>query len=128
MEARLSYQGDITVVTLKGKLDIEKSGIFRRSCLEKLKAKKVVFNLNELSFVGSSGITPFINTIVELSKEHDVRLCGVAYEFKKLIQLTHDPKFPFFENENLALQSFSHPLSYFIEKTIVEPVSFGENN
>lgn len=105
MDAKLKQQGDVTIVTLTGRLDVEKAEPFRRACLNNLANRKVIFNLNGLSFVGSSGITPFLKTIQDIAKTGDVRLCHVGLEFKKLIHLTVDPNCQFFENELAAFDS-----------------------
>ena len=56
VQAKIRKDGDITVVELKGRLDFETAEPFRETCSDVLTNSKVVFNLSELSFVGSSGI------------------------------------------------------------------------
>ena len=63
MQARISHQGEVMVIHLSGRVDVETAQPFREACLNQIKAKKVVFDFQNLSFVGSSGILPFLDTL-----------------------------------------------------------------
>jgi anti-sigma B factor antagonist len=108
MQAKIRKDGDITVVELKGHLDFETAEPFRETCHDILANSKVVFNLNELSFVGSSGIGAFVNTLREFSRNNPVapRFCAVRSEFKKVFKATDDDAFKVFEDEKSAVVSF----------------------
>ena len=108
MQAKMAYEGDCVVVHLSGRLDVETAVPFRRACLESLADKKVVFSFKELSFVGSSGILPFLETMQEFMQvnPNGFRFCHVGSEFKKVLMATALGNVGFFDNEVLAAQSF----------------------
>src|ERR1700749_222230 len=105
MQAKIRKDGDITVVELKGRLDFETAEPFRETCNDILSNSKVVFNLGELSFVGSSGIGAFVDTLREFTLNSPVapRFCAVRSEFNKVFQSAEDVTFKVFDNERMAL-------------------------
>jgi anti-sigma B factor antagonist len=112
MQAKIRKNGDITVVELKGKLDFETAEPFRETCQDILSNSKVVFNLDGLNFVGSSGIGAFVNTLREFSKSSPVppKFCNVKSEFRKVFRATDDQAFQIFDDEKSALTSFNDKL------------------
>jgi anti-sigma B factor antagonist len=109
MEARIRKDGDITVVDLSGRLDFESAEPFRETCHDLLSNSKVVFNLKDLSFVGSSGIGSFVNTLRDFSQNNPMapRFCYVRTEFQKLFTANNDKDFKIFEDEETAIGSFN---------------------
>lgn len=88
LRASLLNQGEITVIALEGKLDFENQDALRESILNLAKqGKKVVVDMEGLSFVGSSGITLFIRSLYELQERgmNVPHLCNVKSEFRKII-------------------------------------------
>ena len=112
MQAKIRKDGDVTVVELSGRLDFETAEPFRETCQDVLINNKVVFNLAELSFVGSSGIGNFINTLKDFAKNNPVppKFCYVRSEFKKIFSSGDESQFQIFEDENTALQSFENKI------------------
>ncbi len=108
MQAKIRRDGDITVVDLKGRLDFETAEPFRETCQDILSNTKVVFNLSELSFVGSSGIGAFVNTLTEFAKTSPVppKFCNVRSEFRKVFKASEQP-FQIFDDERTAVTSFN---------------------
>jgi anti-anti-sigma factor len=108
MEARFAIRGGVVVVELKGRLDLETSEPFRRTCMERLISEKVVFDLRDLNFVGSLGLKDFVSTLDDLSKNSapGVRFCGVSSEFKRLFEASGLPVHEIFDNQEKAIQSF----------------------
>ena len=108
MEAKIQKEGDVTIVHLRGRLDFESSEPFRKTCLQDLTQEKVIFNLNELSFVGSSGVTDFVDTIVSLSEKNDfgVKCYGVSSEFKKIFETRSDKGVEIYDDEMTARKAF----------------------
>ena len=98
MQAKIRKDGDITVVELRGRLDFETAEPFRETCHDILSNSKVVFNLAELSFVGSSGIGAFVNTLREFTKASPVR---------KVFKATDEMVFQIFDDEQTAVVSFN---------------------
>lgn len=86
MQAKLHVQGDITVVSISGKLQIEKTQHLKKVFEENLSDKKVVFCLDQLSFVGSSGIQSFFNLLSDFkaSGKMDVKVAGLRPDFLRL--------------------------------------------
>lgn len=112
MEAKLEQHGDVTVVSFIGKLEMEKAAPLRELCLKNFKDRKVVFNLSHLSFVGSSGLSTFVETIRILSESsNEFKLAGAGLEFRRLINLTVNPEFSFFEDTRKAIESYQPTLS-----------------
>jgi len=109
LEARIIQAHDITVVKLKGFLDFEVAETFRKNCLENLAGYKVIFNLRELSFVGSSGITPFVDMLIQFSKNSEIppKFCEMTSEFKRLFLSSQLSELEIFEDELGAMKSFT---------------------
>ena len=101
----------IIVVILKGHLSYESASAFRANCLSQLRSEKIVFNLSELSFVGSNGIKSFLDTMAELSVDQtfDVKFCGVGIEFYRLFQMSPLKDAEIYEDDKIARVSFHTP-------------------
>jgi anti-anti-sigma factor len=88
MKAKLSVKEDVVVVNLSGRINMEYTDIFHQACLNEIgsRGNKIIFNLKELSFVGSNGIMPFVNALTALAQKDgkQLRFCGVGSEFKKV--------------------------------------------
>ena len=111
MEARFAVKGEILVVELNGRLDFETTIPFRKTCLERLISEKVVFDLRNLNFVGSLGLTDFVTTLDQMSQKSSsgVRFCGVSSEFKRLFEASGLAEHTIFESQEKAIQSFVTP-------------------
>jgi anti-anti-sigma factor len=108
MQANFAKQSGVVVVELKGRLDFESSGPFRRTCLEKLLSERVVFDLRHLNFVGSLGLKDFVETLdVMVQKSgRGVRFCGVSSEFRRLFEASGLSGHEIYESPEKAIQSF----------------------
>lgn len=109
MKAALSKKGDVYVVSIIGKLEIEDTQPFREACLQKLNGQKVIFNMEKAAFVGSTGLQPFLDVIRQMDQgsEHGVRLVGVQPEFRRLIGALETQRVSFHEDVNTAMVSFT---------------------
>lgn len=109
MEAKVKNEGEVTIITLKGSLDIEHTQPFREICLKNFTNKKVIFNMEGTSFVGSTGIQPFLETVRVISAEnqHGLTVVGVKSEFRRIFQNMENPKLHIFETEATAIASFA---------------------
>ncbi len=116
MKTQIKKNGDTIVVTMDGKLDFE-TYVPLREDLTKLidqtktdsVPKKIIFNLEKLEFVGSSGISSFVQTLKEFnaSVPNKPRYCNVKNEFKRIIQaFNEEDLFDFYDNEDRARRSF----------------------
>jgi len=88
MDAKVEQHDGIYVVSLVGKMDFESADSLKAKCLQNFAEKNVIFNLRELSFVGSSGITPFLELLHALSQNLGPRfkICSVGNEFLRLFE------------------------------------------
>jgi anti-anti-sigma factor len=113
MDAEISKSGEVTIVRLKGRLDFETPEPFRRNCLEKLVNEKVVFNLQELSFVGSCGITIFVELLSQFSQKNSFRpkFCGMNSEFRRLFLSTESAPVEIYDDQIKALHAFTAALA-----------------
>lgn len=113
MQARIRKANDVIIVQLHGKISYESLDGFQNLCRKDLQARKVVFDLENLSFVGSSGLTNFISILQDLQRTPNLslRFCSVSREFTKLFSTTSSDfqNQSFFENEVTALRSFEAP-------------------
>ena len=109
MEAKVKNEGEVTIITLKGSLNIEQTQPFREICLKHFINKKVIFNMEGTHFVGSTGIQPFLDTIRVISAEnqHGLKVVGVKSEFRRIFQNMDNPKLHIFESEATAIASFT---------------------
>jgi anti-anti-sigma regulatory factor len=76
--------------------------------MERLIHDKVVFNMRELSFVGSSGITTFVETLRSFaqSNKNKPKFCGLGSEFKRVFAAGELAELEVYESANLAVNSF----------------------
>jgi anti-anti-sigma regulatory factor len=111
MRAEITKNGDVTIVSLEGQISFDTITPFRDHCVNKLKGEKVVFDLGQLSFVGSTGITSFfeiIKDLVEL-KLLDPKFCNVKSEFYKLFNAWFANNVEIYEQKEQAIYAFSQP-------------------
>ncbi|MGZ3772309.1 MAG: STAS domain-containing protein [Pseudobdellovibrionaceae bacterium] len=108
MEIRLVLDGDISVVSLSGRIELEKNQVFKSACLQKFSDKKVVFCMKNLNFVGSSGIQNFFSVLADLNSTHkvNVKIAGLAPDFKRIYNFSDCKNLEVYENIEGALQSF----------------------
>jgi anti-anti-sigma factor len=118
MKTQIKKIGDTIVVTMDGKLDFE-TNIPLRENLAKLARqahqdsvpKKIIFNFENLEFVGSSGISSFVQALKEFNVIAPTRprYCNVKSEFKRIIKaFDEDHLFDIYDNEDRARKSFDN--------------------
>lgn len=109
MEALYSQRGEVTVIAIHGPLTLEKAQSFRDMASRKFAGRKIVFNLQKASFVGSNGLVAFLDAISSLEKTTDqgVRVVGARFEFKYLLSSLSGQKIDFFESEIMALKGWT---------------------
>lgn len=117
MKTQIKKNGDTVIVSMDGKLDFEThlplredlNKIIRKSPESDSVPKKIIFNLENLEFVGSSGISAFVQALREFNSTAPTRprYCNVRNEFKKIIKAFDESDlFEFYDNEERARQSF----------------------
>ena len=118
MKAKLSVHKDVVIVNLSGRINMEYTEPFRDAVLKDIgsRANKIIFNMKELSFVGSNGIMPFVKAISDLAStgEKQLRFCEVGSEFQKIFAASPLAGVQIFETQDIAVASL-HNME-FIEK------------
>jgi anti-anti-sigma factor len=117
MKTQIKKQGDTIIVSMDGKLDFETNVPLREDLTKVIReaktdsTAKIIFNLEKLEFVGSSGISSFVQTL----KEFNVNApsvpvyCNVKSEFRRVIKAFDEAEqFKFFDNEDRARKSFDN--------------------
>lgn len=108
MEIKLVLDGDITVVSLSGRIEIEKTQSFKKACLQNFSDRKVVFCMKNLNFVGSSGIQNFFGVLSDLNSTNklSVKIAGLTPDFQRLFNFSECSNLEVHESIEGALQSF----------------------
>ena len=124
MQARIKENNDILIVDLIGRIDIEATAGFEQACSH-LANRKIVFNCQDLSFVGSNGIKPFLEAMTDLveNKSAQLKFCGVGSEFKKIFAASRVSHVEIFDDVNRAVDSFIRPRPTILGATEVRPWS-----
>jgi anti-anti-sigma factor len=120
MKTHIRKSGDTVVVSIDGKIDYE-TQVPLKDELSKIAAKdrnttdstptKVIFNLKNLEFVGSSGISNLVQTLKDFNSRSTIRprYCHVRSEFQKVIKAFDEQAlFEIFDTEERALSSFDN--------------------
>ena len=116
MRTKINKQGDTITVSMEGTLDFETHvplredlGKLIRTAKTDSVAKKIIFNLEKLEFVGSSGISSFVQTLKDFNSAAPTKpaYCNVKSEFKRVIKaFDEQEQFAFYENEERAKKHF----------------------
>jgi anti-anti-sigma factor len=115
MKTQIKKQGDTIIVSMDGLLDFGTHVPLREDLGKLIRATKtdstakIIFNLENLEFVGSSGISSFVQTLKEFntSSAKKPAYCNVKNEFKRVIKaFDEEEQFQFFDNEERARKSF----------------------
>ena len=118
MKTQIKKQGDAIIVTMDGKLDFDTYVPLREDLSRLIRhaqtdttPRKIIFNLEKLEFVGSSGISSFVQTLKEFNTSAPVRpkYCNVKSEFRRVIKAFDETDlFEFYENEERARKSYDN--------------------
>lgn len=107
MHAKLTLQGDVTVVSLIGRMEIESAYHFGQACRKQFNNGKIVFNLRSVSFVGSSGITPYLISLKELSEANkNIKVSCVSQDLRRMFDAYNLGHLEFFSTDQDAVNSF----------------------
>ena len=111
MKAKLSSHEESLIISIDGKIDYEtQDGVadFISSTIERNQrdhaAKQVIVNFSNLEFVGSSGITQFVQSLKNIHTETHFtpKYCGVRSEFQKIMKAFDDEnEFDFYDDATL---------------------------
>jgi anti-anti-sigma factor len=114
MILRARTDGSIVIFELEGQLDFETTQQFQEACATVMRqhgnAGRMVFNMERLRFVGSSGINQFIRVLKSFNVGPErPKYCRVSPEFEKLLRAFETTRSPFevFPDETEALAAFA---------------------
>lgn len=112
MEAQIQKEGDVTVVVLQGYLNFETTEPFRQTCFKKLQNQSIIFDLRKLNFVGSSGLTSFLEVLRDFRSRNQqpVKFCGLSQEFRRLFWASDMGNIEIYEDSPTAYASFFQPM------------------
>lgn len=87
MKAKITRVGNVTLVSIEGRLEIEKIPELRKLVFDECAQERLVLCLSELGFVGSYGITAFFQIIQELKEKNPfgVKISGFSRDFSFLM-------------------------------------------
>lgn len=90
MIVKVLSEGEVSVISIGGRLEFERTKIFKEAMLRSLRGKKVIFKMDHLAFVGSAGIKNFFQFLLEQKTQNimDVRIVGLKEEFFRLIDFS----------------------------------------
>lgn len=114
MKTNIRKDGNSVVVMLEGRLDFETSDVFRESLMKLEKQvgdSRVIFDFSNLQFVGSSGISAFVQALREFNTRATSRprYTNVKSEFRKIISaFDENNTFEFWETTERALKTFDN--------------------
>jgi len=117
MKTQIKKSGDTIVVEVNGKLDFETQQPFKEDLHKLIQSAKtdsvptqIIFNLEKLEFVGSSGISNFVQTLKDFNRRAPVkpRYCHVGSDFQKVIRAFDEQDgFDFYDTEERARRKYS---------------------
>lgn len=101
--------GIVKLIEIKGSFGVEDAFQLRKTCLKQYQNEKLVFNLAEMSFVGSSGLLPLLKDLqsIALTGGLGVHLVGVQNEVKRLIHGLDMKGFKTFDDVHDAIVSWN---------------------
>jgi anti-anti-sigma factor len=109
MQAKIMKEDGVCVIYLSGQLNYDSIPPFRKTCLDHLVHEKVIFHCRDLQFVGSTGITDFVETLEKLqqSSVQSPRFCGMSAEFRCLMESSRLGRAHLYEDIGQAKASLS---------------------
>lgn len=127
MQASTKIQNDIVVISLRGRVDVETAEPFRGACLRELRGKKVVFDFTQLSFVGSQGILPFLETMQTLQElaPGSFKFSSVGIEFRRVFAATPLEHVEIYETSDRAVTSFTAP-TQMVSPIVAQPAPMAD--
>ncbi len=118
MQAKIEKKGNTIIVHVNGKIDHESQLVLKENLIELSKKartdtvpNKFIFDLENLEFVGSSGITSFMQSLKEFNSSAQIKpkYCNVKSEFRKIIQaFDNEELFEIFESTDSAYKSMDN--------------------
>jgi anti-anti-sigma factor len=115
MKTHIKRTGNTIIVEVHGRIDHESQAPLRDSLSRLVRQTKtdsvpqqIIFDLKQLEFVGSSGISNFIQALKDVNAQAAIKplYCNVKSEFQKIIKaFDEENDFAFFESQERAKRS-----------------------
>jgi anti-sigma B factor antagonist len=104
--------GDVSVIDVVGRITLGEGASTLRESIRELVSKgnkKILLNLNEVSYIDSSGIGELVSGYTSVTSQGGVlKLLGLTKRVKDLLQITKlYTVFEVFDDEMTAVRSFS---------------------
>lgn len=106
MEIRTTIIDQVFIIQLSGKIDFESIKSFRLLCTNEWIGKKILFDFENLNFVGSSGITYLIESIETLHRmgEAIIGFCRPRSEFHRIFEVGELKDVPIFQDRHTGVR------------------------
>lgn len=106
MEIRTTVIDQVFIIQLSGKIDFESIKTFRLLCTNEWIGKKILFDFENLNFVGSSGITYLIESIETLHRigEATIGFCRPRSEFHRIFEVGELKDVPIFQDRHTGVR------------------------
>ena len=111
MKTQITENNDILIFRLQGIADIEDFISLEKTCKKYCPKRKVIFNLANLHFVGTSGLNNLMQIMSQLTQTSKLKVCSVGKEFKKIFASTYLNQLTFYESESSAQNAFEENLT-----------------
>lgn len=103
--------GDVTILDLEGKITIGEGSVALRTAVRRLLSegkKKILLNLEDVSYIDSSGIGELVSSFTTVSKDGgSLKLLNLTHKVQDLLAITKLlTVFDVYDNEEKALASF----------------------
>lgn len=115
MKASIKNNIDAIILSIDGKVDYESQDQVCDTIIKTIEnnkknnqPKQIIVNFEKLEFVGSCGITQFVQNLKSIHTDTSVvpKYCGVRSEFQKIMNaFDEEHEFEFFEDETLSPQT-----------------------
>ena len=106
MQAQITKEDGIIIIRLHGISDVESVADLDQACKKYCLQKKVIFNLADLNFVGSSGLKRLMDVISTLSCNSQIKICSVRKEFQRIFAASRLDQIEIYEDEAKAKETF----------------------
>jgi anti-sigma B factor antagonist len=115
METKTREIGDVVVIDVSGRITVGEGNVMLRDIVRELverQNKQIVLNLNEVSYIDSSGVGELVKTHTTIrNKGGQLKLVNLNKRVSDLLQMTRlSSVFDIHENEAAAISSFAGPV------------------
>ena len=110
MEINIREVGDVCILDIEGRLDINVSNKIRENLDSVISngKKKIVFNLREVDFINSSGLGILVSSLKKIKENGGVlKILNLQNYVKELFEISQLIKvFEIYDDESTAVKSF----------------------